>query len=122
LCCGIEQKKNCSVVGYNGKNFSFVGYNRRKFVTEHPEIVLLCIPHRRKTSSLVSHTGKNSLLLYPTAEENLFRKKNLNNCTERNFSAKSILLMNQGPKWSSLMKKIEGKKSRGTIPLNNFCS
>ncbi len=29
-----------------------------------------------------------------------------------------ILLMNQGPVWSSLVKKIGGPKSRGIIPLS----
>jgi hypothetical protein len=48
------------------KNLCFVGYNRRKFVMKHPEIVLWRIPHRRETSSVVSHTRKKSLLLYPT--------------------------------------------------------
>jgi hypothetical protein len=55
-----------------GKNFWFVGYNRRKFVRKHPEIVLSCISHQGKTSFVVSHIGKKSLLLYPTTEENLF--------------------------------------------------
>ncbi len=118
LLCWIQQKiicqetsRNCSVV----------------------------IAYRRKTYSVVSHTGKNlfrciphwkkSLPVYPTTEENLFRyiphrKKtwNLNNCAKFNFSAKSILLMNHGPRWSSLPKKLEGEKSRDTIPLSGLRS
>jgi hypothetical protein len=43
-----------------GKTFCFVGYDRRKLV-QHPEIVLWCIPHQRKTSSVA------------TPENNLFR-------------------------------------------------
>ncbi len=30
--------------------------------------------------------------------------------------------MNQGPRWDTLMKKIGGKKSHGTIPLTHFQS
>ncbi len=73
-----------------------------------------------------THIGKKSLLLYSTTEENLFgcipyRKKNLNlnNYAKIYFSAKSILLINQGPRWSSLVKNIEGEKSRGTITLTS---
>jgi hypothetical protein len=107
FCCGIQWKKN----------FCFVVYNRRKLVRKHPEIVLWCT---------VSHNGKKYLPLYPKTEENLFRciqhqKKFKTLITARkNFVAKSILLMNQGLRWSSLMKKIEGEKSRGTIPLRSF--
>ncbi len=116
-------------MGYNGrktillwdtmeKNFCFVVYNRRKLVRKHPEIVLWCT---------VSHNGKKiSSVVSPKTEENLFRciqhqKKFKTLITARkNCVAKSILLMNQGLRWSSLMKKIEGEKSRGTIPLRSF--
>jgi hypothetical protein len=35
-----------------------------------------------------------------------------------NFSEKSFLPKNHGSRWSSLMQKIGGKKSRRAIPLN----
>jgi hypothetical protein len=54
-------EENCSGAGYNGKNFCFVRYNRRNFVMKPPEIVLWCIPHWRKTSSIVSHTEKKPI-------------------------------------------------------------
>jgi hypothetical protein len=47
----IQQKKNSCIVGYNGKKF-----------VSHPEIVLRCIPQRKKP-----------LPLCPTTEENLIR-------------------------------------------------
>ncbi len=62
FCCGE---------GYNGRKIScVVGYNRKKFVS-----IL-------RLFSVVSHNGKNPLLLYPTTEENLLhfipqRKKTL---------------------------------------------
>jgi hypothetical protein len=88
--CGIQWKKTCGVVGYNAedflgystlhkillrcriqrkKNFLHVGYNRTKFVC-HPEIVLCCIPHQKKSSSVVSHNIGKPSPLYPTAEKN----------------------------------------------------
>jgi hypothetical protein len=41
----------------------------------------------------------------------------LNNSVKINFSAKSFLSMNYNSRCNSLTKKIEGPKSRGTIPL-----
>jgi hypothetical protein len=61
FCCGV---------GYNGRNIScIVEYNRKKIVC-HPEIVLCCIPQRKKSSSVVSHNGGKPSPLYPTAEKN----------------------------------------------------
>ncbi len=134
---GYTAEDSLALLGYNGrktvsawdtmeKKFCFIGYNRRKFVMKHPEIVLRCILHPRKISSVVSHTGKNifrlipqsrkPLPLYPTQGKNL----KLKYCAKIKFSSKPILLMNQDPKWISLMKKIEGEKSRSTIPLNQM--
>ncbi len=59
LRCRIQQKKN----------FLIVGYNRKTFVC-HPEIVLRCIPQRKKSSSVVSHNVGKPSPLYPTAEKN----------------------------------------------------
>jgi len=60
----------CWGVGYNGRKIScIVGYNRKKFVC-HPEIVLRCIPQRKKSSSVVSHNVGKPSPLYPTAEKN----------------------------------------------------
>jgi hypothetical protein len=53
-------------VGYNGRKtvpvwdtmekiFCFVGYNRRKFVMKHSEMVLRCVPQRKKTFPIGSH-------------------------------------------------------------------
>jgi hypothetical protein len=53
FCCGV---------GYNGRKIScVVGYNRKKL------FAIL------RFFSVVSHNGKNPLLLYPTTKENLFR-------------------------------------------------
>ncbi len=56
LWCRIQRKKKISCV---------VGYNRKKFVC-HPEIVLRCIPQRKKSSSVVSHNGGKLSPSYPT--------------------------------------------------------
>jgi hypothetical protein len=57
-------------------------------------------PQQIKTSPVKFHNGEKT--------------KKLNNT----FFSKMILLMNQGPVWSSLVKKIGGPKSRGIIPLS----
>jgi hypothetical protein len=61
------------------KNFYFVASNRRKFVRKNPEIVLWCIPHWRKTSFVVSHTGKNLSRCIPHPKKNY----HLNNCWKK---------------------------------------
>ncbi len=80
--CGIQRKKPAALWDTMLKNF--LGYS-----TLH-KILLWCRIHRRKIScvmgykrknlfailklfSVVSHNGKNPLLLYPTMEENLLR-------------------------------------------------
>jgi hypothetical protein len=113
FCCGI---------GYNGRKVScVVGYNRKKFVCHH-EIVLRCIPQRKKSSSFVSHNGGKPSPLYPTAEKKIFRcipqrkkplplypttaKKTLNltGFTKKNFSK---MILTQEDKFDE--KKMEAK-------------
>jgi hypothetical protein len=85
FCCGVgyNRRKNSCLVEYNRKNhFHYislqkknscvVGYNGKKYVS-HPEIVVHCIPQRKKTSSVVSHNEGKLSLLYPTTQEMLLR-------------------------------------------------
>jgi hypothetical protein len=92
-------------MGYNGKKNSALWDTTEE---NSSNILILCAASPTGGKFLLfflSHIGKKSLPLYSTMEENLFccipyRKKNLkvNNCAKINFSAKSILLMNQDPR------------------------
>jgi hypothetical protein len=120
---GIE---TVSVWDTMGKKCCFVGYNRRKFVkhldiiVQHPPLEEIFfnffIPHWKKISSAVFHNGGKPLLLYPISEKTL----KVNNCAKINFSAKSILLMNQDPRWSSLEVKNLVVLSLYLLRLNGF--
>ncbi len=139
LRCGIQRKKKCSGVGYNGKHSSLLDTTEDN--SSGKILKLFCgVSTPEENLFHCTHTGKKTLPLYPTTEENLFRcipqqrktssvvshsgKKltNLNPCWRKNLSEKNFLLTNQGPRLSTLMKIIEGEKSRGPIPLKNLGS
>jgi hypothetical protein len=55
--------------------------------------------------------------VWDTPQKRLFEFLNLNSFAKIIFLAKYILNMNQGPRWSCVMKKFACKKSGGTVPF-----
>jgi hypothetical protein len=103
------------------RSFLLISHNEGKLLLLYPtkeENIFHCSPQRRKTSPVVSDNGGKPSLLYPTTAKKL---KTLIT-TPKFVSAKLFLPMNQGPRLSSLMKKIFGQKSRATVPLRKIAA
>jgi hypothetical protein len=74
--CGIQLKKTCGVVGYNAEDVSGIQYTAQDsvevcFTTEEKFPALGDTIEQNlfavlRLFSVVSHNGKNPLLLYPT--------------------------------------------------------
>ncbi len=121
-----------------------VGYNRRKIscivdtieqnlfailrlFSVYPtreKILFCCIPQRRKTFSVVSHSRKKLFRLYPTTEKNLFRcipqqqkDVKLKWLHETKIFCKMILTHESGSQEDQFDGKKWRQKSRDTIPL-----
>jgi hypothetical protein len=81
----------------------------------HPEIVVYCIPHRKKLLPLNPTTEENLLrctpqhkkyvCIFPTTAKNL----NLKYIHENKFFSKMVLTNESGARRISLMKKMEVK-------------
>jgi hypothetical protein len=98
LRCGIQQKKICEP--------------SRDCCPLYPTMEInffRCIPQRRKTFSIVSHTTRNAAALYPTIEKKFF---NLNIFTKIHFFSKMILTHESGSQEDQFDKKMEVKISR----------
>ncbi len=102
-----------------------MGYRTGK-IANHPQIILCCIPQWRKIFTIVSHNRENFHHCIPQCKTcccivsyNVKKQKYLITARKLIFQKKAVLPKNQGPRWSSLMKKkIRGKKSHDTISLH----